>query len=149
MSKCLRCNISCWQYWISWTAFVKIYYYTQHTSCQFKYLCDTMIGLTCSWAWNIGPTLSPPPPLCVLTSLIAEGRRGAEPVSPFLSLNSFLPSSLCLFLSFYLSLCLLSLTSNLSEAPVVAGCECSACHWMIHSAFYSTMKASLSVHPLL
>lgn len=54
-----------------------------------------MIGLTCSWAWSIGPILSTPPPLCVLTSLIAEGRRGAVSQCFFLSVLSLNP-----FLSF-------------------------------------------------
>lgn len=50
-----------------------------------------MIGLTCSWAWSIGLVCSPPP-LCVLTSLIAKGRRGAQPFS-----LSFFPSILSSF----------------------------------------------------
>ena len=74
-----------------------------------------MIGLTCSWAWSRGPRLCPPPPLCVLSPLIADGRRGA--VSPFLSLSLSVLSPLVLSLS--LSLCLLSLMTNLSAAPVV------------------------------
>lgn len=136
MSKCLRRNISCWQYWISWTTFVKIYYYTQNTSCQFKYSCDIVIGLTCSWAWSIGPTRSPPPPLCVLTSLIAEGRRGAEPVSLsfFLSLRSFLSSSL------YPFPCLLSLMTNLAVSGSCCGRLWMLCMWLNDTQCFSPWK---------
>lgn len=140
MSKCPRRNISCWQYWISWTTFVKIYYYTQHTSCQFKYSCDIMIGLTCSWAWSIGPTL-----LFLLLPSVSSPpwlpRGGGE-----LSLTAFLFLFLFLsILSLSISLCLLSLMTNLSAAPVVPGCECSACDWMIHSVLH---HESISACPL-
>lgn len=99
-----------------------------------------MIGLTCSWAWSIGLVRSPPP-LCLLTSLIAEGRRGLS-LSASLSFPLFFPPFLSR--SIPLSLCLLSLMTNLSAAPVVAGCEYSACDWMTQICFF-TMKASLPV----
>lgn len=97
-----------------------------------------MIGLTCSWAWSIGPVLALSC-LCVLTSQIVKRRRGAEPVSIsfFLSIISCLP--LCVyFLS--LSFCLLSLMTNLSAAPVVVERGCSACEWMRHTVFFLLWK---------
>lgn len=104
MSKCPRRNISCWQHWISWTTFVKIHYYTQHTSCQFKYSCDRMIGLTCSWASSIGPTLSLLLPSVSSPPWLPRGGGELQPVSLsfFLSLSQSPPHPF-LFLS--ISLC--------------------------------------------
>lgn len=140
---CLRRNISCWQYLISWTTFGNIYFYTQHTSRQFKYLCDIMIGLTCSWAWSIGLTRSPPP-LCVLTSLIAEGRRGAEAVSfSFFPSILFLLSSLDPFLSHSASFHWWPTCQQLLLWQAVNALHVT--EWYTVFCFFFTMKASLPV----
>lgn len=103
-----------------------------------------MIGLTCSWAWSMGPVLSPSC-LCVLTSQIVKRRRGAEPVSIsfFLSIISCLP--LCVYFS-PRSLCPLSLMTNLSAAPVVVESGCSACEWMRCTVFFFLYE-NISVCP--
>lgn len=143
MSQCRRRNVSCWQYWISWTAFVEIYYYTEHTSCLLKYLCDIMIGLTCSWAWSTGPTLSPPPPLCVLTFLIAEGGGGEEgswTCHPLFSFSLFFPPVLSLSIS-------LSLPPFIDDQPVSSSCRgrlWKLCMWLSDTHCFPPWKLLFS-----
>lgn len=85
-----------------------------------------------AWVWG-----SISSSLLVLTSLIAEGRRGTEPVRLFLSLFS---STIYYFSPF----CLLLMT-NLSAASVVAACECSA-KWAMHRVFFFVFFSSLWKH---
>lgn len=97
-----------------------------------------MIGLTCSWAWSMGPVLSPSC-LCVLASQIVKRRRGAEPVSIsfFLSIISCLP--LCLFSP------PLSLPPFIDDQPVSSSCcgrTWMLCMWVneVHSLLFSVWK---------
>lgn len=97
-----------------------------------------MIGLTCSWAWSMGPVLCPSC-LCVLASQIVKRRRGAEPVSIsfFLSIISCLP--LCLFSP------PLSLPPFIDDQPVSSSCcgrKWMLCMWVneVHSLLFSVWK---------
>lgn len=73
-----------WRHICQIVYFVELCYHAQHIFGDFNTVI--VIGLTCSWSWNIGPTIS---------SLIAAGRReGSWACQP---LYSFLTSSRSIF----------------------------------------------------
>lgn len=87
----------------------------------------------------------PPPPLCVLTSLIAVGRRGAEPVSPFfLSFPSILSS-----LHPFRSRCLLPLMTNLAVSSSCCVRLWKRCMWLSDTQRFPPWKTSLPVQWVL
>lgn len=96
----------------------------QNKLCQSKYSCSIMIRLTCSWA----PTscLSSPPCPHPLDCRKEKKKGGVEPFFPASFHGCFLVFSLFFPPFLFRSVPLFSLMTNLSAAPVVSGCECSA-----------------------